>query len=264
MKSKTAAWLLVLSSFAIPARVAGQAPPAGASADVQPAPKPERPISWKKLVPNIFRDQKDIWLFPLHAGRDNHWIPLTAVLGVTSGLVALDPHDAPYFRRTDSFHGFNSVFSGSNMSYGILAAPVTLYIAGLARKDPKMQKTSMLIGEAIADSEIFTTVAKDVDRRLRPAAIPPNGNFSDTWFKSPGPIWRGRGSMPSGHTIAAFSIATVISRRYGNHRWVPFAAYGLAGLVGFSRVTLSAHFVSDVFMGAALGYSISRFTVLRQ
>ena len=48
------------------------------------------------------------------------------------------------------------------------------------------------------------------------------------------------------------------------HRWVPYVAYGAAALVGFSRMTLSAHFPSDVFMGAALGYSISRFTVLRQ
>ena len=70
--------------------------------------------------------------------------------------------------------------------------------------------------------------------------------------------------MPSGHTIAAFSIATVVARRYRKHRWVPFVAYGLAGVVGFSRMTLSAHFASDVFMGASLGYSISRFAVLRQ
>jgi membrane-associated phospholipid phosphatase len=75
---------------------------------------------------------------------------------------------------------------------------------------------------------------------------------------------RGHGSFPSGHTIAAFSIATVVARRYGNHRWVPYAAYGMAALVGFSRLSLSAHFLSDVFMGGALGYSISRFTVLRQ
>jgi len=35
-------------------------------------------------------------------------------------------------------------------------------------------------------------------------------------------------------------------------------------LVGGSRLSLSAHFLSDVFVGGALGYSISRFTVLRQ
>jgi membrane-associated phospholipid phosphatase len=64
--------------------------------------------------------------------------------------------------------------------------------------------------------------------------------------------------------MEAFAVATIIARRYGNHRWVPFAAYGLASVVGFSRLTLNVHFLSDVVMGSALGYSISRFTVLRQ
>jgi len=41
-------------------------------------------------------------------------------------------------------------------------------------------------------------------------------------------------------------------------------AYGAAAAVGFSRMTLSAHYASDVFVGAALGYSISRFAVLHQ
>jgi membrane-associated phospholipid phosphatase len=40
-------------------------------------------------------------------------------------------------------------------------------------------------------------------------------------------------------------------------------AYGLASTVGFSRLTLQAHFTSDVFVGAVLGYSISHFIVLR-
>jgi membrane-associated phospholipid phosphatase len=75
---------------------------------------------------------------------------------------------------------------------------------------------------------------------------------------------RGNGSFPSGHAIAAFSVATVVARRYGSHRWVPYIAYGIAAVVGFSRLSLSSHFSSDVFMGGALGYSISRFAVLRQ
>ena len=126
-----------------------------------------------------------------------------------------------------------------------------------------MQHTALLAGEAVADAEILTTVLKDATKRVRPAAIPQHANFSDSWFESSGSFLRGHGSFPSGHTIAAFSIATVIARRYGNHRWVPYAAYGTAALVGFSRLSLSAHFLSDVFVGGALGYSISRFTVLR-
>jgi membrane-associated phospholipid phosphatase len=63
--------------------------------------------------------------------------------------------------------------------------------------------------------------------------------------------------------MTAFSVATVFAERYRSHRWAPWVAYGLAGLIGFSRVSGQAHFPSDVFLGAALGYSVSHFVVLR-
>ena len=169
-----------------------------------------------------------------------------------------------YFRSTSSFHGFNNIFTGNATVVGTIVAPVSLYVIGLIRKDSKMQRTALLAGEAVADAEIVTTVLKDATKRVRPAGFPAQGNLYDSWFESSGSFLRGNGSFPSGHTIAAFSVATVIARRYGNHRWVPYVAYGMAALVGFSRLSLSAHFMSDVFMGGALGYSISRFTVLQQ
>lgn len=74
----------------------------------------------------------------------------------------------------------------------------------------------------------------------------------------------GFGSFPLGHTVAAFSVATVFAERYRALRWVPSVAYGLAGVVALSRLNVQAHFPSDIFLGAALGYSISHFVVLRQ
>jgi membrane-associated phospholipid phosphatase len=192
------------------------------------------------------------------------WIPTAAILGTTAGLVALDPTEASYFRRTPTFHGLNSIFTGNATVLGTIAAPVSLYAIGLIRKDSKMERTALLAAEAVADAEIVTTVLKDATKRVRPAGIPASRNFSDSWFENSGSLFRGNGSFPSGHSIAAFSVATVIARRYGSHRWVPYAVYGVAALVGFSRLSLSAHFLSDVFMGGALGYSISRFTVLQQ
>jgi len=231
----------------------------------QTEPPTDRPVSWKKLIPNMLDDQARIWTFPARVVTDQNWIPTTAVLGGTAGLIALDPTEGAYFRRTSTFQPFNNVFTGQATLAGILAAPVTFYVAGLFRKDSKMKNTALLAAEALGDSEFVTTIIKDTTRRIRPAAIPPNGNFSDTWFDSSGSVLRGQGSFPSGHTIAAMSVATVIARRYGRrHRWVPYVAYGMTALVGFSRMTLSAHFAADVFMGGAMGYSISRFTVLRQ
>jgi membrane-associated phospholipid phosphatase len=227
-------------------------------------PTGERPVSWKLLLPNLISDQERIWTFPARLVQGQNWISTTAVLGTTAGLLALDPTEAAYFRRTSTFQSFNNIFTGNATVVGTIAAPVSLYAIGLIRKDSKMQRTALFAGEAVADAEILTTVLKDATKRVRPAGVPAGGNYWDSWFESSGSLLRGNGSFPSGHTIAAFSVATVIARRYGNHRWVPYAAYGLAAVVGFSRLSLSAHFLSDVFMGGALGYSISRFTVLRQ
>ncbi len=230
----------------------------------QPAPEAERPVSWKRLLPNLLSDQGRIWSFPARLARGQSTLPTAAVLGATAGLVALDPAEAAYFHRTPVFQGWNNMFTGNATVVGTIAAPLSLYAIGLFRRDSKMQRTALLAGEAVADAEILTTVLKDATGRVRPAAIPAHGNYSDTWFESGGSLLRGSGSFPSGHTIAAFAVATVIARRYGNHRWVPYVAYGMAAAVAFSRLSLSSHFVSDVFMGGALGYSISRFTVLRQ
>jgi len=269
--------LMALSTFAIPSRTCGQttepdqtppadssnsAPPqapAGSSAS-QPTPDVDRSVSWKLLAPNVFSDQKRIWTFPGRLGQRKNWIPTVAVLGATAGLLALDPHEARYFRRTTTFHEFNNIFTSNATAIGTIVAPVSLYGIGLIRKDVKMQRTALLAGEAAIDAEILVTVLKETVGRVRPASISPRGNFSDSWFENG---TRG-GSFPSGHTIVAFSIATVIARRYGNHRWVPYAAYGVASLVGFSRLSLSAHFASDVFIGGVFGYSIGRFSVLRE
>lgn len=256
-------WLLAAAAVGMPA----------ASAQTTPDTTAERPVSWKQVVPNILHDQKPIWLFPAHAFQGQHWKPALAVTLTTAGLVALDPHDTPYFRRTSSFSGFNRALTGRNTAIGMAAVPGAFYLVGLARHSRDDQSSALLSGEAVADSELLALVMKDVDRRLRPSEIPPNGDFAHTWFKSHGTLINGENAgFPSGHTIAAFAIATVFAERYGpkrhepgsaRRRWVPWVAYGLASLVGFSRVTQQAHFPSGTFAGAALGYFIAHGVVLQ-
>jgi len=136
-------------------------------------------------------------------------------------------------------------------------------MTGLLRHDSYTQQTAILAGEAYLDSAIPHVVIKLISRRLRPSAVPPNQDFRDTFFQSKVGILGKGSSFPSGHAAGAFSIATVIARRYGEHKWVPWVAYGVAGLISFSRVPDMAHFPSDVFLGAALGYTITRFDVFR-
>ena len=248
------------SSPAAPAP--NEAPETAAAPAPSPEPDSERPVSWKLLYHNVIADQKQIWSFPARLVQGQNLAPTAAVLGTTAELFYVDPIEARYFRRTTTFHEFRNIFNGNATAIGMGATAASLYAIGRLRKDSKMQHTALLAGEAMADTALVQTVLKDATMRLRPVSYPASG-----WFRtssSPTSYIRGNGSFPSGHSIEAFAVATIIARRYGNHRWVPFAAYGLASVVGFSRLTLNVHFLSDVFMGGALGYSISRFTVLRE
>ena len=223
----------------------------------------EREVSWRTLPRNFLQDQKDVWLFPFRVAQGRHWLPTLVVTGATAGLIAADPHDTPYFRRTARFEGFNDVFSGRNTAAMMASVPSAFLVSGYFRHDSYAGKTALLAGEAYADSAIVDVVMKMTTRRLRPSDIAPNGNFSDTFFNSHKGFSGTSTSFPSGHAAAAFSIATVFAHRYRQHRWVPWVAYGIASTIGFSRLTTQAHFPSDIFLGAALGYSIAKFDVLR-
>lgn len=224
----------------------------------------DREVSWSHVIQNILDDQKSMWTFPARLDQPHDLIPTVAVAGIASGLFfGADPPVAHYFRNSTQYSDFNNVFSSFNTSVGPLLVPVGLYALGFATEDKEMKDTALLTGEAVVDATILSTALKSATGRVRPADISPRAGFGDSFWEGKNGL--GSGSFPSGHTITAFAAATVISRRYGHHhRWVPFAAYGVAAAVGMSRLSLNAHFASDVFMGAVLGYSIGRFTVLHE
>ncbi|MBT1451728.1 phosphatase PAP2 family protein [Glaciecola sp. XM2] len=61
-------------------------------------------------------------------------------------------------------------------------------------------------------------------------------------------------SLPSGHTAAAFLMATIIMHFYPG---LGVVAYVWASLVGLSRVVLRVHYPLDVIIGALLGVSVA-------
>ena len=221
-------------------------------------------ISWRKLPKRILNDQKDIWLFPLQLAKGRYWAPMLGVAGVTAGLIAADPHDTPYFRtHSANIDDINDIFDGPITSAEIAVVPVSLLVSGYVRHNPYDVHTSMLAGEAYVDGAVVDLAIKAVTRRKRPSDVPAGMPLTDTFFSGGKSPFKGS-SFPSGHAVGAFSVATVIARRYRQNRWVPWLAYGAATAISFSRVTTRSHFPSDVFLGAALGYTIARFDVLRR
>jgi membrane-associated phospholipid phosphatase len=66
--------------------------------------------------------------------------------------------------------------------------------------------------------------------------------------------WREPGrSFPSGHTAQIFFLATLLSYRFSPGAAGIAALYGLAVLVGYTRMYVGVHYPRDVIAGAVLG-----------
>lgn len=228
-----------------------------------PASPAEREATWRTLPGNFLHDQKDIWLFPVQLARGRHWVPTLAVAGITAGLIYADPHAMPYFdKHQTNLDDLNDTFDAYITTGEVISVPVGLLTGGYIRHDQRTVSSGLLCAEAYADSAIVNLAIKAVTRRQRPIDVPLNGNYSDTFFNGGKSPFHGS-SFPSGHTTAVFSVATVVANRYGRHRWVPYVSYAFATVIGLSRITTIAHWPSDVFLGAAIGYSTSKYVVLR-
>jgi membrane-associated phospholipid phosphatase len=220
-------------------------------------------VSWRKMPLRFLHDEKDMWLFPVKLGQGKTWIATAIIVGGTAVFIKEDPALERKVRQTDLFTDYNKVLK-SSVSGGLIAIiPVGFYAVSLVRHDSYGQGTALLAGEAVLNDSVLMVVMKAITRRARPSEFPPNGAYNDTFFATHNSFLGKGSSFPSGHAMMAFSVADVFAQRYKRHKWVPYVAYTLATAISFSRVTTGAHFPSDVFIGAAMGFSISHFDVLR-
>jgi PAP2 superfamily len=251
----------------------GQLPTQRSAAFLPDAPSPsggtanpatERETTWRTLPRDFLHDQKDIWwVFPSQLAHGHHWIPTLVVVGGTAAFIAADPHVASYFRTHQrNVDKGNDAFDPMITTSEVIAVPASLMAAGYLRHDSYQVGTALMAAEAYGDSAIVDLAVKAVTRRQRPTDVPLGKPFTNTFFNGGKSPFKGS-SFPSGHAAAAFSVATVVANRYSRHRWVPVAVYGMASLISLSRITTNAHFTSDVFLGAAIGYTTSKYAVLR-
>ena len=120
-----------------------------------------------------------------------------------------------------------------------------------------MEHVSLVTAKSLVFSTIFYAGSKQLVRRRRPV-------YTDDPFEINSMFQGGREwtSFPSGHANTVFTVATAIALQYRDIKWVPYVAYGIAGLTGLSRIYDNRHWASDVIIGAALGHFITK-TVYR-
>ncbi|HEY1870713.1 MAG TPA: phosphatase PAP2 family protein [Chitinophagaceae bacterium] len=114
--------------------------------------------------------------------------------------------------------------------------------------------------QAYLTGAAMESLIKLISGRQRPSYYDPRTIDAEPKFQGPFGT-RINSSFPSGHTTVAFAAATVFAMEYKDRPLVPLISYCAATLIGLSRITENAHWITDVFAGAALGYFTGRQVV---
>lgn len=162
---------------------------------------------------------------------------LLAVKGKRESFLFLNTLHKPWL---DSF------FIGyTYMGDGLVAVLFSFFLFFVFKK----KKLGLTLLLAYAFTGIVAQIIKPIVESPRPRSY-----FAPEWlpFFIKDIIHIGNASFPSGHTVTAFAIATVIVL-FTNNKRLHILLLLLAVLVGFSRIYLSQHFLLDVLVGSFIG-----------
>ena len=131
--------------------------------------------------------------------------------------------------------------------YLSVGTPLIMFGVGLLENNSDLRDKGLQTGIAVGATIVETYVLKKVFERPRPFVSHPD--IVPYTFETDA-------SFPSGHSSAAFSLATSLSLNYP--KWYVIApAFLWASATGYSRLYLGVHYPTDVFAGAVLGSGTS-------
>lgn len=213
----------------------------------------------------LLKDEAEIWTAPLRFSLKD-WALVAGISVFTGYLISKDESIYSRFKAyqdknewVDDLSPIMTLLGDGNVSLGISGL---FYLSGFVIKDEKAKDTGKLVFMSLIHSGVVVQLLKHLAGRQRPEAE----NGVDRWDGPSGFLKRYKDnrdmyydSFPSGHTITVWSTATVIAHQYNKSVFVPILSYGLATLSGLSRITEDTHWLSDVFVGAVLGFAIGKF-----
>lgn len=126
-----------------------------------------------------------------------------------------------------------------------------LALAGQLADAPGLTRTATQGATAVATATAITFAGKYAFGRARPYQDPDRDGDRFAPLS-------GRASLPSGHTAAAFALATSLGDASGNGV-VKGLLYTAAAGTGFARIAQHKHWFGDVVAGALIGVASARF-----
>lgn len=195
-------------------------------------------------------DTGALYSSPFHWGKTD-WEKAGIIFGITLALYKNDTKIQNWFQ--DHRSGTSNSISNFVRSFGegtVLLPLSALYIYGCQTDDERARRTALLSLESFIESGLVTTTLKYAGHRSRPYT----GDSYDTWGGPGLSTDDSRLSFPSGHSMCAFAVATIVAEEYRDEPLVPVLSYGMATLTALSRINDNKHWASDVFFGSVVGY----------
>jgi membrane-associated phospholipid phosphatase len=182
---------------------------------------------------------------------NNDWFYAGGIITGTAILFAADEPVRKLALRNQSKTGDDLFWIGreyGRIQYALVLSGV-LYTGGLVFKHDEIRITGMMVFESVVFAGAITTVLKSTIGRARPYLNEGNWSFRGIQFNED------RYSLPSGHSTVAFAVSSTLAGKI-NNTWATVGLYSLATITAFSRIYNDEHWVSDNFLGAAIGTSI--------
>jgi membrane-associated phospholipid phosphatase len=180
------------------------------------------------------------------------WLIAGTVIGAGVGMMMIDEEIQGWVQDNKN-DASQAVSDGARVvgdPFLMISAVFATYYFAKKTDNLRLRRSSLLALEALAIAQVINVPLKALAGRDRPKK-------TDDAFAFSGPTFSlGPSSFVSGHTIAAFGIASIFALEYREKPWVAFVSYGLATAVGMQRVHDDHHWASDVFLGAAIGTAV--------
>lgn len=216
------------------------------------------------------RDLGTVLTSPLHIRKKNTWKWLS-VAAITGVLIATDESTYRDIKRFQANNKWVDKVSPHITKLGLgewnLGIAGAFWVGGMIFKDKRAKETARLTVMTFIHTSVAVQIGKHLFGRQRPSWE----NGKDRWAGPDGFFKRYKeyqlahyDAFPSGHTISIFGTATVVAEMYKDTVWVPILSYTLATACGLSRITEDTHWLSDVFLGAVMGYVIGKFVVKKR
>jgi hypothetical protein len=145
---------------------------------VRPSETASTPSTGRRILKNLWSDQKAMWTSPFHIqAEDRKWWGLFG--GATAALIATDHRTSNALPNTASQISLSKNFSRIGADYTTLPIAGGLYLYGRWKDDAKARETGVLGAEALLDSYIIVGMLKMAAGRERPE----EGNGDGRFFK---------------------------------------------------------------------------------